>query len=200
MQPHPENSYIEALLKNDRLEIEKIYEEFTPIVTSYVVTNSGSPEEAQDLFQDTLIDLYNMGRKGFVLNCPFKPYFLAMCRYKWLDQLKRNKKRFNKETEAFEVTKFKEHGLDNIQEEIENFLKEEKLFTLYREHLSKLSTTCQDVIGLGMVTNEETGKTNSLKDIAALLEMNYSYIRREKNNCLNKLIASIKSDPRYIKK
>jgi len=67
MHPHPDNSYIEALLKNDKKEIEKIYEEYSQIVTSFVVNNSGSVEEAKDLFQDTIIDLYQMGLKGFEL-------------------------------------------------------------------------------------------------------------------------------------
>ncbi len=197
MLPHSENKYIEALLNNNEPVIEEIYTKFSHIVTSYVRQNNGTETEAKDLFQDTLLDLYHMGQKGFTLTCPFKPYFLAMCRYKWLDQIKDNKKRFNKETAAFEVTKSDDNGLGYIKEEIENHVGKEKQFTLYREHFSKLSPTCKDIIGLSLVENSETGKTNTLKEIAEMLDLNYSYVRREKNNCLNKLIAAIKQDPRY---
>ncbi len=197
MEADPDHKYIVALLNDDQKEIEEIYNRYSKIVTSYVLNNSGSVEEAKDLFQETLIDLYRKGQDGFILTCPFKPYFLAMCRYKWLDQLKGDKKRKIKETDAFKVTNLENEGLEYIREEIVHSVGKEKEFNIYREHFSKLSSTCQEIIGLSLVMNEQTNKTNSLKEIAAVLELNYSYVRREKNNCLDKLIASIKQDPRF---
>ena len=197
MDAHPEHKYIEALLNNDSEEIEKIYSQYSGLVKVYVLNNSGTQEEAKDLFQDTLVDLHKKAIDGFVLTCAFKPYFMGMCRYKWLDNIKSVKKRKEKEFDAIKVTNSENEGLEYIQAEIKDYFRTEKKYTIYKEHFSKLSTTCQEIVGLLLVKNERTNKTNSLKEIAELLKLNYSYVRREKNNCIERLIASIKNDSRY---
>lgn len=196
--PHPDHAYILALLNDDNEKIQQIYKNYSNLVTSYVLKNSGTVDEAKDLFQEALISLYQKGLDGFVLTCAFKPYFLGICRFKWLDKLKASKKQVEKENVVSGVTNSINEGLDSTHlDEIVFHLAQENRFDLYREHFLNLGNTCQEIVGLSLVENETTGKPNSLKEIAEALSLNYSYVRREKNNCVQQLINAIQADDRY---
>lgn len=199
MEAHPDQQYIKALVDGDDKKIDEIYSQLSSIVTSYVLNNSGTVDHAEDVFQEAIIDLFRKGQNGFILTCPFKPYFLAMCRYKWLDQIKGDKTRVTKELDSIMVTNLKKEGYSYIMEDVQDAFEKELTHSIYRKHFALLSQTCQDIIGMSLLVNETTNKPNTLKEIAAELGLNYSYVRREKNNCINKLIASIKKDADYSK-
>lgn len=198
MTKHPDHKYIIALLENDESVIRSIYRQFAGLVNSYVQRNSGTAADAKDIFQEALVDLFRMAEKGFVLDRPFKVYFLAMCRYKWLDKLKANVVQNEKEGLALAVANLSNGGLTSeAVEAMSELLKKEQQYQLFIDKFKALSPHCQELIGLTWLKNEQTKKYNSLKEVAALLNRNYSYIRREKGDCTKKLMTAIKRDARY---
>src|SRR3954454_17947968 len=89
---HPDK-YVNALLTNDYRLVNEIYEEFTSGVTGMVINNSGTVEDAADIFQEALIAIYLVSReKELVLKSGFGPYFKKVCLNKWRDKLEREKK------------------------------------------------------------------------------------------------------------
>jgi DNA-directed RNA polymerase specialized sigma24 family protein len=69
---HADQYYIEALLHNETQVVGEIYRRFAPKVKYYVLQNSGSADDAADIFQESLVDIYNQAKyKDLRLSCPF---------------------------------------------------------------------------------------------------------------------------------
>ncbi|HEX2898524.1 MAG TPA: sigma-70 family RNA polymerase sigma factor [Bacteroidia bacterium] len=77
-------------LRSGRQEAFKcLYQQHYPMVRYLVVQNSGSTEEADDVFQDGLLVLIHKLRGGdFQLTASLKTYLYAVCRNLWLKRLK----------------------------------------------------------------------------------------------------------------
>lgn len=194
MKQHEDQKYLTALLENDGILIKEIYRKHADSVKTYVLQNSGSSDDAKDLFQEVLIDLMRMTSKGFILNKPLRGYLLGMCRYKWIDKLKARKK-YNAK---MEVTILKNQR-DSIERDhlFDSAFKKEQVHQLLLEKYNALPNHCQEIIGLRWIKNEATDKFNSLKDIANMLNRSYAYIRKEISQCSKKLRQAIKEDDRY---
>ena len=63
-QPHADHRLVEALLKNDRKGIEEIYARFSGKILRFVLQNSGSSDDARDVFQESLIAITQQARDG----------------------------------------------------------------------------------------------------------------------------------------
>jgi len=58
-----------------------------------VTANSGTPDDAQDIFQDALVVLCKKTQsENFVLTAPLKTYLMAIVKNCWLQELRRQKK------------------------------------------------------------------------------------------------------------
>lgn len=68
---------------------QRLYQLHYPMVRFLVIQNSGSTEEADDVFQDGLMVLLNKVRNGeFQLTASLKTFIYAVCRNIWLKRLK----------------------------------------------------------------------------------------------------------------
>ena len=87
-----EPELLELLKKGDSKGFKEIYLRTFKTVSHYVLNNSGRVEDAEDVFQDSLIALLNNIRKiNFQLSTSIENYFLSIVRNLWLGQLKRQK-------------------------------------------------------------------------------------------------------------
>ncbi|MDB5197511.1 MAG: sigma-70 family polymerase sigma factor, partial [Flaviaesturariibacter sp.] len=83
-----EKGLLQGLAKNDRKAIETIYKENYNVVQALVVNNSGTTDDAKDIFQEALIVLYEKVKTGsFELNCQIKTYVYSVSRRLWLKRL-----------------------------------------------------------------------------------------------------------------
>jgi len=74
------------------LAIKGLYN-ILPAVKQYIKANNGTPDDAQDIFQDALVILYKKVHDGnFKLTVPLKTYLLAVVKNCWLQELRRRKK------------------------------------------------------------------------------------------------------------
>jgi len=93
ISPHEDQKYIEALLNNNSVLIEEIYRKWGPDVRKFVLKNNGSPEEANDLFQESLETLLAKAKtEKFVLTAPLGGFLYYVYRNKWYNKLKIKKK------------------------------------------------------------------------------------------------------------
>jgi RNA polymerase sigma factor (sigma-70 family) len=83
-----EKALLEGLARSDKKAIEIIYRENYNMVQSLIINNSGSTDDAKDIFQETMIVLYEKVRSGtFELNCLIKTYVYSVSRRLWLKRL-----------------------------------------------------------------------------------------------------------------
>ena len=70
-----EKAQLEGLARNDQEIVESLYAAHYNMVQSLIVNNNGSYDDARDIFQETMIVLYEKSKSGnFELNCQLKTY------------------------------------------------------------------------------------------------------------------------------
>ena len=64
-----------------------------PTLKRYILANSGTADDAADIFQDALVILYKkIQMPDMVFTVPLKTYLLAIARNCWMQELRRRKK------------------------------------------------------------------------------------------------------------
>lgn len=178
---HADQRFINALLQNDALLVKEIYNRFAAKVKTYIIQNSGSEDDAADIFQESLIDIYQQAQyKGLQLTCPFEPFLLLVCKRKWLNELKkRGRQGVTKGTQDLS-----EIGEDVFAIAEQMQLQDDKA-KLFMQVFEKLGERCREIISkcLGNKPQEE---------VAEELGVSYAYLRKKKSECTAELVKMIK--------
>ena len=131
-QDNLENDLIIGLAVGDSSAFEEIYENEYPKIRDYVIKNSGSSADAQDVFQDGVVLLLEKVKTPeFEFTCKVGTYLYSCCRNQWLKQLRKTNREIN--SEYYEIYDVQDVSL---LEEPESHL--EKLAPI----LSNLSESC----------------------------------------------------------
>jgi RNA polymerase sigma factor (sigma-70 family) len=81
-------------LRNNRYQkaVNGLYDVLSS-VKKHIHSNSGTTDDAKDIFQDALVVLYkNVQSQSFTLTVPLKTYLLAIVKNLWLQELRRRNK------------------------------------------------------------------------------------------------------------
>jgi len=180
MATHSDQRYLEGLLSNDNQLIEEIYRLFSPGISSWIIQNSGSGDDAADIFQESLIDIYNQAKyKGLQLTCPFQAFLLLVCKRKWLNEVKKRGLR--------PVTKsaddLSDHGED-VFAAAERVGMEEEKARLFFQQFQRLGEKCREILRMSL-TGEKQEK------IAEALGVTYGYLRKKKSECMATLMSYV---------
>ena len=106
-----EQELIRGLSVNDKSAIESIYKENFSVVQSLVLNNNGSEDDAKDIFQESLIVLYEKAKSGvFELNCQIKTYLYSVSKRLWLKRLQKNS-RYELPSDGLEETVYVEDDM-----------------------------------------------------------------------------------------
>ncbi|WP_421948838.1 RNA polymerase sigma factor [Phaeodactylibacter xiamenensis] len=174
MEQHPDHKHILALRQGDFSTLDHIYREHAPTITQWVVRNSGSVSDAQDVFQEGIIALHQKAQDPtFLLTCPLGALLFQICRNKWFSQLRKK----NRETEVrnAEAERYESEGI--VQNTLEQIEEEEIRQRKLDQAFGQLSELCQQLLQLlasGMASAE----------VAEQLGMNNTNtVYRRKNAC-----------------
>ncbi len=186
---HPDQKFIIYLKENNTKGIDEIYALYSANVTRYIVKNSGNNDDAADIFQESLIDIYNLAHKpSFVLTCPFEAFLITVAKRKWLNVLKKRGR--NPVTISLEnVYTVKEDDFivsDSYADQIEE---ENTILKL----VDSMADSCRSIIKACM------GKEPQDK-IAENLGLSYAYLRKKKSECMALLRKLVKDHPLFINK
>lgn len=119
--------------------IFETYTQFYPSVEKHVLMNSGNAQDAEDLFQDTVMVLLNyVSKDGFVLTSTLKTLVFAIARRLWLKQLHSR----SREQTQFELETEQQDFLTNW-EEVES---SERRYNSLPQVLSRISTHCSGLL------------------------------------------------------
>lgn len=182
MPTHADQRYIEGLLHNDGQTVNEIYEKYAGAVRNFICKNNGSVDDAADIFQEALIDLYNQARfKSLQLSCPFEAFLLLICKRKWYNlQKKRGVLRVTNSTDA--VSTFGE----DVFAAAEQLAVEESRNRVFLEQFARLGEKCREIIQLFL-----TGEPQ--EQIAERLKVSYGYLRKKKSECMATLLSNIQT-------
>lgn len=124
--------------KNDSKAYEKLYAEYFAMAKFFVIKNSGNFEEAQDVFQDAIIVLYEKTKKAdFKLTCALKTYIYSIVRNLWLKALSKRQKRVD-------VVDFEKFYTIEIEDE-KNSLDDKRLNKI-AEGMKQLGEKCRKIL------------------------------------------------------
>ena len=176
-------NYLQGIAENDYPTLNRIYQESLPEVIKYIRKNSGSADDARDVFQEAILVIFRKVKdQKLVLTTTFHQYLFTVCRRMWLAKLKKKKRA--------PLTSAKEEDFAFEEQYEEAFLKTRK-WRLFNQKFAQLSEECQRV--LKMMFN---GLSN--KEIAQKTGYSEEYAKRKRYRCKGTLSELIKNDPEYF--
>ncbi len=185
VQAHNDQKYIDALLNNNAPLIEEIYQKWHKEVLNFVKKNNGNEQDADDLFQESLMAIIRRARKGgLVLTVPFGGYFYFIYKNRWLDKLRKSDKeqvikqeveRYNDESKTF--------ALDTS-------INEDR-FQLYKRCFEQLSENCRELLRL---TFEKLSRKEIMERLGYASE---NSVNQRIHRCKGNLNQLIKKQPAY---
>jgi len=174
-----------GIKKRDSHTIRYLYKTCYPDIRSLVLANKGTSQDAQDLFQDALLIIYQkIVALNLNINCAFRTYLFSVCRLMWLRELeeRRNQGQNYEYSDTFS---------GNINEDI-NTLETLKM-RIYKKHFDELNKECQEV--LKMYFNGVP-----MEDICSKMGYQSVQIAKDKKyRCKKSLMTKIYNNPVYKK-
>lgn len=156
-----------------------LYDNYFQSIKNHVLSNSGSIEDVSDVFQDTIIALYNQITDDKLnLTTDLKGYFFGIARNVWSNQLRKKQKTIELEIDLPEDEEFEEQGDPTLERIVSRVFQ-------------KLKPDQQMVLNL-------FSDGYSYEEIAVKMNLkNEVYARRKKYLCKEVLLELVKEDPEY---
>ncbi len=118
---------------------EQLYKQHYNMVQSMIVNNGGSKDDAADIFQETVIVLFQKIKAGgFELTSLLKTYIYSIARRLWLKKMQQPM-RFSAQPDALE-------DVIPVEDEIEHHLKLQNDFTLMEAAMLKVGEPCKSLL------------------------------------------------------
>jgi RNA polymerase sigma factor (sigma-70 family) len=134
-----EQELLKGLAANERKAIETIYRNHYNMVQTLVINNSGTSDDARDIFQEAIIVLYEKAKSGsFELHAQLKTYIYAVCRRLWLKKLVTYKRFSGDLANAAETIA--------TEEDIEMYEHRTQDFELMDQALQNLGEPCKELL------------------------------------------------------
>ncbi|MDZ7648764.1 MAG: sigma factor [Cytophagales bacterium] len=81
-----------------------IYKKYYRMMTKLVITNSGTEEEARDVYQDALVVFWQKARSGnLVMTAKMSTYIYSICQNLWRKELDRKKRLSHEEKDGLQT-------------------------------------------------------------------------------------------------
>lgn len=177
---------LEGLKRGESSAFEQVYRNYYRMVETYVLKNNGSSDDAQDVFQDTLIALSKSVQKPeFKLYAKLSTFIYGISSRVWLLKLRNRKEMLPLEMEEFER--------NNVESEMaiaEKELFEEK-HLLMSKVLEELKDDCRQLL------ISYYFKRIQLKKIAKIMGYTEAFVKVKKNRCMNAFRKKVLEHPDY---
>lgn len=172
-------SIIEGVRKQDDKILNWLYDNYLQPIRKYVLKNSGSSDDVYDVFQETIIILYNqITNDNFNLTSDLRGYFYGIARNVWKAQLRKKQK-----TVELEIDFPDEEDIAGINDPL--------LEKIVSRAFKKLKPDQQQILSL-------FSEGYSYEKIAIKMDLkNEVYARRKKYLCKEALLEIVKKDVEY---
>ena len=174
-----DKSIIEGIKNQDDSTLNWLYDNYFQTVRKHILHNSGTPDDVSDIFQDSIIILYNqICDNTLTLTSDLKGYFFGIARNRWKEHL-----RARKETIAIDENMADE---STQEESADPFF--ERIVT---RAFGKLKPEYQEVLTL-------FSNGHSYEEMARKLKLgSETNARRKKYLSKEALMELVREDPEY---
>lgn len=174
-----DKSIIEGIRNQDDTTLNWLYNNYYNTVSKHILKNNGVSDDVSDVFQDTIIVLYNQITDGTLnLTSDLKGYFFGIARNIWNTQLRKKRKTVELELDLLQEPEIEEDN-DRMFERIVN------------RAFQKLKPDSQAVLNLYY-------EGCSYDEIAVKMNLkNEGYARRKKYLSKEALMEMVYKDPEY---
>ncbi len=187
---HPNDLNLSALNGSTRIElsekIKNLYKTCFFDVKNFVVANSGSIDDARDIFQEAiLVYVKQISDPEFKLTSTEKNYLMGISRNMWLKNL-RDKKTVNMGDDDW-IIRIEE----KTEQEYVELIEKDFLMDLVSKKLNEISKECRDLIFHAFYMKR------SATEIAELCGYTEQFVKVKKFRCLQGLKKLITSSDDY---
>jgi RNA polymerase sigma factor (sigma-70 family) len=164
--------------------IKAIYREHFHSLRWFVMNNGGTLQDAEDVFQDVLVNFIDLVQKNkFRGESSVKTLLFSMNRFTWLNELKRRGRSAQRELKY-------EKAQDNEVADVSGMMVEKEMKTAVMKLVESLGETCKKILVMFYYENL------SMKEILHNLEYeNEQVVRNKKYKCLKQLEQMIAGNP-----
>ena len=181
-----DQAIIQGIIVGDNRIINRIYKLYYPAIARMIINNNGSDDEAKDIFQESVMVLYNkVTQQKFELNSKLSTFLYAVSRRLWLKQLTRGGNVAN----SADISDFED--ILHVEDDIEKHQEKENKFDQMNLALQNIGEPCKTLLKDFYIKNL------SMKDIQEKFGYtNTDNAKTQKYKCLQrlkKLFFNIKS-------
>jgi RNA polymerase sigma factor (sigma-70 family) len=170
---------INGIRNQDDYILNWLYDNYLQSVKKHVLNNSGSVDDVSDVFQDTIIVLYNQIVSNTLnLTTDLKGYFFGIARNVWSAQLRKKQRTVELEIDLSDEDETEEQS----DPELERIIS--RVFTQLKPDQQMILKLYSD----GLAYDEIAAKMNLKNEV---------YARRKKYLSKESLIELLKGDPEY---
>jgi len=178
--------FIEGIRIGDKRVLNEIYKKFYSRTQYMVMRNSGTEEDARDLFQEALVAVYDrINGRPLELTCKFSTFLYSICRNLWLKQLRKRNVHF------VDVSGPEAEDIVPDENELEEVTLWHERYQLYMRKFAEIGEQCRKLLLRFM-------QGADMKTIAAEFGFaSESYAKKRKFKCKEQLIQRITEDADY---
>ncbi len=137
-----DKEYIEGLRLSNDAVIRSVYKKFYPVIARMVLNNSGTEQEAKDVFQETVLVLYNhVQQQQFSLTCALQTYLYSVARRLWLKQLHKKHGLFKLDERLYEG-----EDVAETQSDLEAYEERDQNIGKMKESMGQLGEPCKALL------------------------------------------------------
>lgn len=167
-------AWVAGLRRNDAATVRTLYQKHFPAIRQYVLQNSGTGNDAQDMFQEAMTVLWMSVKEGRLVPDTDPGGFLyRVAKNKWLDVVRSAARKHMKVVHSEPVLDHRADATDDIEERIVRL----------RGVYDKLDDKCRNVL------DQFYFERKDLATIAAEMGVEEESIRTIKYRCMMKLRA-----------
>jgi len=182
MEKYTDREIIQGLKSGESYAVKFLAREFLPVISYFISKNSGSEEDAKDVFQDALfIIIEKIHNNDFEVQGALSTYLFAICKHLWLIELDRQKAAKN-----YQLRHLIEAKEIDSSELVDSVFYE----NVFRQCFNAMDEISQKILKMYWMEISPT-------EIAEKLGYSYGYVRKRKSECMKELKTRIMEHPDY---
>lgn len=186
----PDAEIVANLRSGKRMEetVKSIYRSHFEGLSRFITQNSGSRQDAEDIFQEVLVSFIELVKKDkFRGESSIKTFLFSMNRHTWLNELKRKGRAMAREERY-------EKGQEKVEMDTGHLLADREEKATIAALVAALGETCRTILLLFYYENL------SMKEILEATDYeNEQVVRNKKYKCLKQLEQMLNEKP-HLKK